>query len=83
MPQYASLAAPLSNLTRMTVPEVVKWTPVCATDLQALKEELFSPPVLQSPHFTKSFVSQTYASARAVGAVLSQTESNGLDHAVT
>jgi len=82
IPQYATLAAPLSDLTRKSAPEVVHWTPLCEAAFQSLKTALCSSPVLQSPDLTRPFVLQTDASDRGVGAVLSQAGDHGQDHPV-
>ncbi len=34
IPDFASTAAPLSDLTRKTLPALVKWTPACETAVQ-------------------------------------------------
>ena len=82
IPQYATLAAPLTDLTRKTGPVAVVWTPVCEEAFGKLKEALCSLPVLASPQLDKEFMLQTDASERGVGAVLSQIGDDGLDHPV-
>ena len=72
IPQYATVAAPLSDLTRKTQPEVVKWSSECEAAFRSLKQSLCSPPVLRSPNFSEPFILQTDASDRGVGGVLSQ-----------
>ena len=47
-----------------------------------LKNVLTSTPVLTSPDFERTFILQTDASNYNVGAVLSQTDAEGLDHPV-
>ena len=47
-----------------------------------LKEKLLSPPILIYPDMTKPFVLQTDASQYAIGAVLSQLDSEGHDHPI-
>ena len=82
IPQYASTAAPLSDLTRKSEPDKVAWTPSCEIAFQKLKEQLCSAPVLRSPDFEKMFTVQTDASDRGVGAVLSQADGEGGDHPI-
>ena len=82
IPHYATIAAPLSDLTRKTKPMKVKWTPDCADAFKKLKQILCSAPVLQSPDFGKAFILQTDASDRGVGAVLSQLDEQGNDHPI-
>ena len=83
MPQYATIATPLTDLTRKTGPICVKWTPECNEAFKKLKELLRSAPVLRAPDFTKEFILQTDASERGVGAVLSQKDEERVDHPVT
>ena len=82
IPQYVSLAAPLTDLTRKAQPNSVAWTPACAIAFVKLKDALCSSPILMCPDFDKQFVLQTDASDRGVGAVLSQVGDNGLDHPI-
>ena len=82
IPQYASLAVPLTDLTRKTQPNRVTWTPACAVAFAKLKDALCASPILASPNFEKQFVLHTDASDRGVGAVLSQVGEDGLDHPI-
>ena len=59
---YATLALPLTDLTRKNSPNRVQWSPVCAGAFQTLKEALCSSPVLRSPDFDKTFMDQMDAS---------------------
>ena len=79
---YASMAVPLTNLIRKECPEVVVWTEDCNKAFNTLKNVLTSTPALTSPDFERTFILQTDASNYGVGAVLSQTDAEGLDHPV-
>ena len=72
IPNYASIATSLTDLTRKSEPNSVKWTGDCVSAFQRLNFLLSSAPVLRAPDFTKTFILQTDASDRGVGAVLSQ-----------
>ena len=82
IPQYASIAAPLTDLTRKTAPNEVMWTPECDQAFQSLKTALSSSPVLCSPDFAKRISQKNNASERRVGAVLSQYDENDQDRSV-
>jgi hypothetical protein len=82
IPDYATIALPLTDLTRKSAPNNVVWTDACAAAFHELKKHLTCAPVLKSPDFTKEFVLQTDASERGVGAVLSQKDSDGVEHPV-
>ena len=82
IPNYATLAAPLTDLTRKKAPIQVQWTGECDRAFNKLKQQLCSAPVLSSPDYTRSFVLQTDASERGVGAVLSQRSDQGEDHLI-
>ena len=79
---YATVAAPLTDLTKKNVPNKVVWTTQCAQAWKHLKDVLCSSPVLRSPDFSSQFILQTDASDRGVGAVLSQRDNNGTDHPI-
>ena len=82
IPDYAKIAAPLTDLTRKNKPNQVLWTAECDMAFQELKSILCSSPVLASPDFTRSFILQTDASERGVGAVLSQCDGDGQEHPI-
>eukprot|EP00731_Ephydatia_muelleri_P025636 Em0017g719a len=82
IPDYASIAAPLTDLTKNAAPNQVVWTDRCEGSFQKLKSLLCREPVLRSPDFTKEFVLQTDASDVGVGAVLSQLDEERADHPV-
>ena len=82
IPDYASTAAPLTDLTRKSAPVRVVWSPNCDHAFQQLKDSLCTAPILRSPDFTRPFVLQTDASDRGVGAVLSQLDDEGQEHPV-
>ena len=82
MADYASIAVPLTDLTKKSAPNQVRWNTVCNDAFIHLKKLLCSKPVLWSPNFSKDFVLQTDASDFGVGAVLSQYDEEGIDHPV-
>ena len=69
---YATLAEPLTKLTKKREPNVIEWSAQAEQAFQALKNALTSDTVMRSPDFTRTFVVQTDASGAGVGAVLSQ-----------
>ena len=75
IPDYATKAVPLTNLTKKNAPNKVVWTEQCNQAWQNLKG-------LRTPNFSSQFMLQTDASDYGVGAVLSQQDNNGDDHPV-
>jgi hypothetical protein len=75
---YSKIAAPLTDLTKSTVP--YRWTPAATVAFEALKNSLMSTPVLMVPRtgVEEEFVLYTDASGFALGAVLLQDQGDGL-----
>ena len=82
IPNYASVAAPLTDLIKKHAPNQVVWSGKCDSAFQRLKEMLYTKPVLTSPDFDRPFLLQTDASDRGIGAVLSQCDDDGQDHPI-
>ncbi len=72
IPNFASIAVPLTNLLSKTVNNPIPWTGDCEAALNTLKEKMCSSPVLQSPNYFQRFLVQVDASATGIGAVLAQ-----------
>ncbi|KAL0174904.1 hypothetical protein M9458_030872, partial [Cirrhinus mrigala] len=72
VPNFASIAAPLSNLLNKSVVNPIPWTEDCEAAFKTLKEKMCSSLVLQSPDFTQSFLVQVDASSIGLRAVLVQ-----------
>ncbi|XP_040182571.1 uncharacterized protein LOC120915831 [Rana temporaria] len=82
VPEYSTLAKPLTDLTKKSLPKQVAWSPECATAFQGLKTALSEAPVLAAPDPTKTFLVHTDASMFGLGAVLSQVGEDGMEHPV-
>ena len=76
---YASIASPLTDLTRKSEPSQIQWTPECDA---VFRDGLCSGPVLQIPDFEGPFILKTDASHRGVGAILSQLDESGANYPV-
>jgi hypothetical protein len=61
IPNFSTISAPLSDLTKKRAPNCVNWDSKCEA-FQKLKEALCSSPVLHIPDFNRPFVLQTDAS---------------------
>ena len=81
IPDYSTVIAPLSDLTRKGYPEKVVWTQETTNSFEKLRKLLSSEPVLRIPDNNKEYVLRTDASGRGLGAVLLQ-EHNGKLHPV-
>ena len=75
IPQFARIAAPLTELTKKTVPW--RWSLSEGEAFNALKDALLSAPVLQLADAKKEYTVTCDASDHAVGAVLSQKYEDG------
>lgn len=73
VPQYATNATPLTQLTMKDQPNRVQWTDTHQQAFTTLKATLASDPVLQGPDIEREIVLQTDASDVGIGAILSQT----------
>ena len=76
IPNYSSVPAPLTDLTRKSAPNNVCWNSKCDKAFKELKKLLYTSPVLRNPDIARPFILQTDASDRGVGAVLSQKDDN-------
>lgn len=72
VPQFATIAAPLTALTCKDQRNPVTWTDECEEAFKTLKNQLCASPVLRSPDFSQRFLVQVDASAVGLGAVLAQ-----------
>jgi len=72
IPNFAAVAAPLSDLTRKGQPNKVEWGDAQEKAYQAIKILLTNDPILRLPDPEKTFVLRTDASDYGIGAVLMQ-----------
>lgn len=72
IPNFATVAYPLTRLTQKNVP--FAWDSSCEKAFQSLKKLLVSSPILSYPNSNDTFVLDTNASNDGIGAVLSQVQ---------
>ena len=75
-PNYATIAAPLTDLMKRCAPNQVISGDPQEIDFATLKQHLTSYPVLKLPDLTNRVVLQTETSDVGVGAVLMQEHEN-------
>ena len=81
MPNFSTVAAPLTDLTKKNQPYIVAWTQVHQDAFDELKSMIVKEPVLKMPNFEKPFYLQTDASDCGAGAALLQ-ETDGVKHPI-
>ncbi|KAL4100697.1 hypothetical protein QTP88_020731 [Uroleucon formosanum] len=67
---YGQIAKPLTSLLKKDVP--YRWSDICQTSFETLKNLLTQAPILQYPDFQKPFNLTCDASNYAIGCILSQ-----------
>ena len=72
IPNFASLTAPISDLTKNPNTRTISWTPDCEEALSKIKHIFSISPVLQLPRLDLPFILRTDASCSGLGAVLLQ-----------
>ncbi|KAL0173535.1 hypothetical protein M9458_029503 [Cirrhinus mrigala] len=82
IPNFSTLASPLTDLTRKGQPEKIVWNDVLNKTFQDIKTALTTEPILRVPDFNCPFLLQTDASNTGLGAVLSQVRDSE-EHPVT
>ncbi|XP_068207579.1 uncharacterized protein [Palaemon carinicauda] len=78
VPNYATIAAPLSDLTKKGKSNVVQWHEPQEKAYNSLKSILVNKPVLRLPDLNRRFILRTDASDVGLGAVLLQEYEDGL-----
>jgi hypothetical protein len=81
IPNFASITAPLTDLTRCPEKRVIKWNQECQQALERIQAMLSSEPILLLPDISEPFTVRTDASSYGLGAVLLQ-EKSGILHPV-
>ena len=76
IPNFAAIAAPITDLTKKGQPNKVQWTDAQESAFSTLKQRLASAPILRLPDPNKPYVLRTDASNVGLGAVLMQTGDN-------
>jgi hypothetical protein len=79
IPDFSTITAPLSDLTRKEMSKHVKWNEDLEKSFTTLKGMLARDPILACPDSNRSFRLQTDASERGLGAVLSQEGEDGIE----
>ena len=82
IPNYATIAVPLTNMTGKSEPEKIIWIPQSIQAFNKLKQILLTAPVMMNLDFSLSFILQTDASEVGVEASVSQTDTKGYNHPV-
>ena len=81
IPNFASVASPLTELTKKGVP--FTWSTSHQASFLQIKDCLCSAPVLAYPQMDKPFIVQTDASNVGLGAILTQLDGNGNERVVS
>ncbi|XP_060073585.1 uncharacterized protein LOC132553365 [Ylistrum balloti] len=81
VPNFATIAAPLTDLTRKGQPNAVIWKEPQDLAFKTLKKVLSTSPVLKLPDLNSEFILRTDASDNGIGAILLQ-EVDGVVHPV-
>ena len=74
IPHYATLATPLTDLTKKNTPNQLVWTQDQERAFQTLKDLMSKEPILLLPDVTQEFILCTDASSVGLGAVLLQEQ---------
>ena len=74
---YATLAVPLTDLTKKQYPEKVTWGAPQEEAFNTLKAKLTERPILRMPDHNLTFILRTDASTMGVGAILLQNFKDG------
>ena len=74
VPNFSSVALPLTDLTKKGCPNKLLWTAAQEIAFTNLKQSLVKFPILKLPNLSEPFILQTDASNRGIGAVLLQYE---------
>ncbi|XP_038050657.1 uncharacterized protein LOC119723850 isoform X2 [Patiria miniata] len=82
VPNFAAIAAPLTDLTRKGAPNSVQWGASQEQSFRTLKSRLESEPILSLPDPDKPYILAADASEVGIGAVLMQ-ERDGTKHPVS
>src|SRR3954452_4940875 len=77
---FSEMTRPITELFQKGVK--YEWNKIREENFQKLKEKLTTIPVLAYPNFEKEFILYTDASGYALGAVLSQEDTNGKEHVI-
>ena len=78
VPNFATVAKPLTDATKKHLPNTVSWNPELQSSFDQLKSMLTSQPVCILPDMQKKFVLRTDASDYGLGAVLLQEQGGDL-----
>ena len=78
---FSNLAKPLNDLLKKD--QKFEWTEECQRAFDDLKKQFTEEPVLMMPDQTQPFEIKTDASKYAIGAVLTQLDSNGDRHPIS
>ena len=82
VPNYASVVAPLVEVTKRNQPAKVRWSEACQAAFEKVKTALTSEPVVRLPDFKKAFTTRSAASGAGMWAVLMQCDDEGCLHPV-
>ena len=82
IPNFAKVAAPLTNLTRKDK-GLPAWDGECDEAFEKLKTAITTAPILVAPDWSKPFRGHVDASQTAVGGTLTQLDENGRDRVIS
>jgi len=78
IPDYATIASPLTDKTKKKEPERVVWDTACQQAFDQLKSKLTQKPVVRMPNNELEYIVRTDASDRGIGVVILQDHGKGL-----
>ena len=82
IPDFSTLAKPLTDLTRKNEPANVLWTEAHQRAFDELKDRLYRAPCLSTPDMNKPWFLQCDPSGGGVGACIGQYDNEGRERPV-